>query len=327
MSSTVTQSTDFNTNNINFSQIKVMESGAKQAYLNYDGRALTMQTASMSVPYGMNVFDKTGPVKYSVDLSFRGYEDPSPKNKIRNFYNAMTQLDEFMVQQGVKNCQAWFKSKLTEDVVRAFYTPIVRVSKDANGNPKPYPPTLKVSLRKKNGTDRFEVDAFDADKQPYKTEDGAPTPLEELLVKGAQMTVLIQCTGLWFAGSKFGLSWKAVQIRVDKLPDSLRGFAFADDEDAPRTSGRAITGGGQQRLQMAPAPAPAPVAIQEEVNDDDVFDEAPAPAARQSVLAAVVQPQTLDDDAEDAEPIAVPQKKVVMTKKTVTKVTAGAKKA
>lgn len=323
MSSTVTQSTDFNTNNINFSQIKVMESGAKQAYLNYDGRALTMQTASMSVPYGMNVFDKAGPVKYSVDLSFRGYEDQSPKNKIRNFYNAMTQLDEFMVQQGVKNCQAWFKSKLTEDVVRAFYTPIVRVSKDANGNPKPYPPTLKVSLRKKNGTDRFEVDAFDADKQPYKTEDGAPTPLEELLVKGAQMTVLIQCTGLWFAGSKFGLSWKAVQIRVDKLPDSLRGFAFADDEDAPRTSGRAITGGGQQRLQMAPAP----VAIQEEVNDDDVFDEAPAPAARQSVLAAVVQPQTLDDDAEDAEPIAVPQKKVVMTKKTVTKVTAGAKKA
>jgi hypothetical protein len=327
MSSTVTQSTDFNTNNINFSQIKVMESGAKQAYLNYDGRALTMQTASMSVPYGMNVFDKAGPVKYSVDLSFRGYEDQSPKNKIRNFYNAMTQLDEFMVQQGVKNCQAWFKSKLTEDVVRAFYTPIVRVSKDANGNPKPYPPTLKVSLRKKNGTDRFEVDAFDADKQPYKTEDGAPTPLEELLVKGAQMTVLIQCTGLWFAGSKFGLSWKAAQIRVDKLPDSLRGFAFADDEDAPRTSGRAITGGGQQRLQMAPAPAPAPVAIQEEVNDDDVFDEAPAPAARQSVLAAVVQPQTLDDDAEDAEPIAVPQKKVVMTKKTVTKVTAGAKKA
>jgi len=317
MSSTVTQSTDFNTNNINFSQIKVMESGAKQAYLNYDGRALTMQTASMAVPYGMNVFDKAGPVKYSVDLSFRGYEDTSPKNKIRNFYNAMTQLDEFMVQQGVKNCQAWFKSKLTEDVVRAFYTPIVRVSKDANGNPKPYPPTLKVSLRKKNGTDRFEVDAFDADKQPYKTEDGAPTPLEELLVKGAQMTVLIQCTGLWFAGSKFGLSWKAVQIRIDKLPDSLRGFAFADDEDAPRPSGRSITGGGQQRLQM-PAPAPAPVAIQEEVNDDDVFDEAPAPApARPSVLAAVSQPQTLDDEAEDAEPIAVP-KKVVMTKKAVT---------
>jgi hypothetical protein len=268
----------------------------------------------------MNVFDKAGPVKYSVDMSFRGYEDTSPKNKIRNFYNAMTQLDEFMVQQGVKNCQAWFKSKLTEDVVRAFYTPIVRVSKDANGNPKPYPPTLKVSLRKKNGTDRFEVDAFDADKQPYKTEDGAPTPLEELLVKGAQMTVLIQCTGLWFAGSKFGLSWKAVQIRVDKLPDSLRGFAFADDEDAPRPSARSNTGGGQQRLQMsapAPAPAPAPV-MADEVNDDDVFDEAPAPApARPSVLAAVTQSQTLDDEAEDAEPIAVP-KKVVMTKKAVT---------
>ena len=300
MSSNIVQSSDFNTSNVSFSQVKVMESGAKQAYLNYDGRPLIMQTASMSVPYGMNMFDKAGPVKYSVDMSFRGYDDKT--SKVGQFYQALAALDEHMIQQGVKNCQQWFKSpNLTVDIVRAFYTPIVRFSKDANGNPKPYPPTLKISLRKKNGSDAFDVQAYDSNKQPYQG-----VPLEELLVKGAQLTTLIQCTGLWFAGSKFGLSWKAVQIRVDKLPDSIRGFAFADEE------GAAVV-----HAPVARRAAPAPVQ-QQEVDDDEVFDEAPAPAPvqRQSVLAAVTQPQTLDEEAEDAEPIAVP-KKAVMTKKKI----------
>jgi hypothetical protein len=248
----------------------------------------------------MNMFDKAGPVKYSVDMSFRGYDDKT--SKVGQFYQALAALDEHMIQQGVKNCQQWFKSpNLTVDIVRAFYTPIVRFSKDANGNPKPYPPTLKISLRKKNGSDAFDVQAYDSNKQPYQG-----VPLEELLVKGAQLTTLIQCTGLWFAGSKFGLSWKAVQIRVDKLPDSIRGFAFADEE------GAAVV-----HAPVARRAAPAPVQ-QQEVDDDEVFDEAPAPAPvqRQSVLAAVTQPQTLDEEAEDAEPIAVP-KKAVMTKKKI----------
>ena len=318
MSSTVVQSTEFDTSNISFSQVKVLPSNAKQAYLNYDGHSLTMQTASMAVPYGMNVFDKAGPAKYSVDLSFRGYEDGSNK-KVKAFYDAMIALDEYMIDQGVKNSQAWFKSKLSRDVVQAFYTPIVRIPKDANGNPKPYPPTLKISLKKRNGSDNFDVQAYDDQKRPYEG-----VPLEDLLVKGAQITALIQCTGVWFAGSKFGLSWKAVQVRVDRLPESIRGFAFADeDEDAPAP-------------RRAAAPAPAPVAEEEDeqVDDDEVFS-APAPSAKtpaKSVLAAVTAPapapapaaKTMDDEGEDVEPVAVPKKTTMVTKK---KVISTAKKA
>ena len=313
MSSTVVQSTDFNTSNITFSQVKVLPgSGAKQAYLNYGGRSLTMQTASMSVPYGMNVFDKQGPAKYSVDLSFRGYEDDSPKNKIRQFYNAMSELDEFMIQEGMRNSLAWFKQDFTDNdkIVRAFYTPIVRISKDANGKPKTYPPTLKVALKKRNGSDDFDVQAFDDKKRPYEN-----VPLEDLLVKGAQLTTLIQCTGVWFAGSKFGLSWKSIQIRVDKLPEAIRGFAFADEgeDSSPQ---KVVTSTHHQ---------------EENELDDDEFDApspapAPAPVAKKSVLAAVIAPApspapapTMDDDAEDAEPVSVP-KKIVTTKKVVASV-------
>ena len=299
MSSTIVQSTDFSTSNITFSPIKLMDSGAKMSYLSYSGRPLVMQTASMNLPYGMNVFDKAGPVKYSVDLSFRGYEEGKDA-KVRAFYDVLMKLDEFMVKKGVENSQAWFKSKLSEDVVKAFYTPLVRVSKDANGNPKPYPPSFKLNLRKKQGSDVFDIVAYDQNKQAYNYEE---TTLEELLVKGAQITALIQCTSVWFAGSKFGLSWKGIQLRGDKLPDSIRGFAFADEGES----------------HAAPAPrraAPTPAPVQEEVDDDDAFDApapAPAPAKAPSVLAAMTQ----EEEGDEVEPIAVPKKTVVTTKKVV----------
>lgn len=297
MSSTIVQSTDFSTSNVTFSPIKLMDSGAKMSYLSYAGRPLVMQTASMSLPYGMNVFDKAGPVKYSVDLSFRGYEEGKDA-KVRAFYDVLMKLDEFMVKKGVENSQAWFKSKLSEDVVKAFYTPLVRVSKDANGNPKPYPPSFKLNLRKKQGSDIFDIVAYDQNKQAYNYEE---TSLEELLVKGAQITALIQCTSVWFAGSKFGLSWKGIQLRVDKLPDSIRGFAFADEGES----------------HAAPAPrrsAPTPAPVHEEIDDDDAFD-APAPVSAKppSVLAAVTQ----EEEGDEVEPIAVPKKTVVTTKKVV----------
>jgi hypothetical protein len=262
----------------------------------------------MAVPYGMSVFDKQGPAKYSVDLSFRGYEDAN--TKVATFYNAMSQLDEFMIDQGVKNSTAWFKNKLSRDVVAAFYTPIIRVSKDANGNAKPYPPSFKVALKKRNGSDTFDIQTYDDQKRPYEG-----VPLEDLLVKGAQVTMLVQCTGVWFAGSKYGLSWKAVQLRVDKLPESIRGFAFKD-EDGSSAAASTTT---------RRAPAPQPVEEEEEVDDEEVFSApapTPTPAKKQSVLAAVAAPApapaTLDDEAEDAEPIAVPKKQVVTKKKVVT---------
>lgn len=298
MSSTIVQPTDFSTSNITFSPIKLMDSGAKMSYLSYSGRPLVMQTASMNLPYGMNVFDKAGPVKYSVDLSFRGYEEGKDA-KVKAFYDVLMKLDEFMVKKGVENSQAWFKSKLSEDVVKAFYTPLVRVSKDANGNPKPYPPSFKLNLRKKQGSDVFDIVAYDQNKQAYNYEE---TTLEELLVKGAQITALIQCTSVWFAGSKFGLSWKGIQLRVDKLPDSIRGFAFADE-------------GESHAAPAARRSAPTPAPVQEEVDDDDAFDApAPAPAAKApSVLAAVTQ----EEEGDEVEPIAVPKKTVVTTKKVV----------
>ena len=310
MSKLIVKIADFDVSNLNVGPMKSLDSGGKMASLFYKYRdnssssptssTLTTQVGSLSLPYGMNVFDKAGPVKYSIDLSLRGHDENA---KVKTIYDAFTALDDWMIDQGVANSKAWFKSQLTRDVIKAFYTPMVKVAKDAEGNPKPYPPTFKVNLKKQN--DQFDVKVYDDQARPYEG-----VPLEDLLVKGAQVTVLIQCTSVWFAGSKFGLSWKAKQVRMDRVPESIRGYAFLEDDDAPARS------------------SAKPVMVDASTQTDDAEDEedeafsAPTPV-KQSVLtammpkAAPVVAIAEDEEAEDHEPIPAPKKVMTTTVKKV----------
>ena len=288
MSSAIVFPKDFKASNVTITPIKVMDSGAKQAYANYDGHTMMMQVSGLSVPYGMSVFDKAGPIKYSVDLSLKGYEGDNVK--VKQIYDAFTSLDEHMIDLGVKFSKLWFKSDLSRDIIKAFYTPCVRFSRDADGNVKPYPPTLKVQLKQREG--KFETAVYDEAKQPLKD-----VPLEEILVKHAVISSLIQCTGVWFAGSKFGLSWKAVQIKADSLPESIRGFAFRD-EDTPVVA----------KAPSAPVVSKNVFAALVDDDEEEVDDD---------VVLGGAKPPTMDDDADLVEPIAVPKKPTTLTKKKV----------
>ena len=291
MSSVVTPAS-FSVSKVTFSAVKSLESGGKQAYLNYDGRPLVMQVGPLETPFGMSVFDKAGPPKYSVDLKLRGYDDPANNPGTATIYNALHGLDEFMLDQGVKNAAAWFKGPKSREVLAELYTSTVKFAKDQEGNLKPYPPTLKLQLRQRDG--KFETVIYDDKKRPL-----TDVPLEDIIVKGTVMTALIQCTGVWFAGGKFGLSWKALQIRADKVPDSIgKSYAFQDDGEEP------------VRAKTVPAPvvAPPPVANRfAALHDDEEVDDDEALAA----------PEPPAHEEEDELPVPVPAKASTLTKKKI----------
>jgi hypothetical protein len=296
MSSSVVYPSSFNSKNITISAPRTLQSGAKQAYLNYGGERLIMQTAvSMSVPFGLNVADKFGPPEYSVELSFRGHEQ---RPEIKEFMNAISQIDERMLEEGVKNSKTWFKSDLGRDVVKAFYTPSVKYSKDKEGNVLDYPPNLKLKLRKVNND--FEAKFYDINGNPYKG-----IPVEDLLVKGVQVTAIIECAGVWFAGSKFGLTWRAKQIAIHKLPERISDFAFKglgaakppveDVEDEEEEGGAEVDDDAAFRVQkpsvldavMPKAAPPTPASVDDEEGDD--VDAVPAPKktiVKKKVVAA-----------------------------------------
>lgn len=305
MSSSVVYPSSFTSKNITISAPKQLPSGAKQAYLNYGGERLVMQTAvAMSVPFGLNVADKFGPAEYSVELSFRGNEQ---RPEIKEFMDVIAQIDETLLNEGVKNSKSWFKGDLSRDVVKAFYTPSLKYSKDKEGNVLSYPPNIKLKLRKINN--EFESKFYDLNGNPYKG-----IPVEDLLVKGVQVTAIIECAGVWFAGSKFGLTWRAKQIAIHKLPEKIADFAFkglgsvkptpvedVDDEEAEDGA--------------------------DEVDDDAAFRAPPKvsavaammPQAKAPVPPSTPASETVDDEeGDDVEPVPAP-KKTIVKKKVVTK--------
>lgn len=314
--SSVTLPSSFDVSKITVTVPKVNEkTGAKSSYLNYGGEKLVMQTATqMVLPFGLGVFDKNGTAEYSVELSFRGMQE---REALQQYHSALQELDEQMIKLGVKNSKLWFKSELNEQVIRAFYTPTLKLSKDKEGNPLPYPPTTKAKLRKMNGD--FEAKFFDENGTPYRG-----VPVEDLLVKGATATGLLECTGVWFAGSKYGLTWKVKQMIIHHLPQKMKDFAFVGFEGSVMPAAAGSTSAAAKATSHAET---------EEVDDDEVFESAPAavaalptkPTAVPSVVAAVMpaaaaaaSENVADDDAEDMEPVPVPVRKPIIKKKVVT---------
>lgn len=258
--------------------------------MNYNGERLQLQIGPLETRFGLSIFDKAGgPPKYSVDLNLQGYDDPANHPKNAALFKALSALDEFMIDQAEKNSVAWFKGAKSRAVLAELYTSTVRFATDKEGNRKPYPPTIKASLRKKRGTEEFDVEMYDDKLQPMNN-----IPVEDIIVRGSVLTVLMECTGAWFAGGKFGLSWKAVQIRADKVPQNFRGKpAFLDDDGEPAAA--SVSAGGSK--------APFAALHDDEVDDEDALGAA-APVA----------------DAEDEEaPLPVPAKKMTTTAAKVVK--------
>ena len=342
MSSTINIPADVTVSKIQFAPVKILDNGGKTVNLSYEGQPLSIETPSLNVPYGVNVYDKTpgAPAKYSLDLSLRGAEENDDVKALQTFLEA---FDERMIDAGVENAGKWFKmANPNRDVIKAFYTPLVKYSRDANGALKPYPPTFKLGIRrnaaKKGGpgspptppptgtnTGSFRVEFYDPtapeDDKGQMSTFPRDTDIHQVLVKRAQTTAIMQCTGVWFAGGKFGTTWAATQFRMDSRPEVARGPAFRSE--APDI--RAFVAKKVAATATASGGAGGPAAEVEDEEEDAEAEEAvvaavlPPVATKKAAPVAVVATAAFVEESV-AEPIPVPKKAVV--KKVVAKVAA-----
>merc|ERR1712010_111801 len=146
--SEIIKSTEFNSNNISYSEPKQLSGGrGKTVYVHYnESSQYAIQTPVMASPFGLSVDDRTEQVKYALDLSFRGM-DASPQ--LQKFHDNLVAMDDKLLEDGVENSMAWFKKKKTsKEVMASLYNPVVRVSKDKEtGEPDgKYPPTFKCKI-------------------------------------------------------------------------------------------------------------------------------------------------------------------------------------
>lgn len=255
---------------------KQLENGSKFVWVGYKNSKLSVQTPRMNVAFNMGVYDKGEYPKYSVELSFGGMDEDTGLQK---FHDNMHAMDEFMIDEGVKNAMAWFKTKKTSrDVVEAKYSRMIKTPTDKETGEvlSQYPQRLRLKIPFYDG--KFGCEVYDKDGN--KMED----PMDEILVRGTRVKAIIECVGLWIASASYMCQWKVVRMEADVQKVS-RGPAFLpdtddeDDGDAPATA-------------PAPAAAPEPAATVadteseeedsdeesgSEDEDDDSEEEAPPP--------------------------------------------------
>ena len=283
----------FDVSKITFGEIKSLPSGAKAVSMNYAGGPLILQVSNVDLPYGLNADDKFGPVKYSVNLSLNGF-DSKPKTK--EIFDMLEAVDDRVTTECVE--KNWLrKPGMTQQILKQMklYKPTVKFSEDANtGARKPYPPTVKVSLRQRNG--KFETTFYDTEKKEIKD-----VPIEDLIVKRMCVSALIECTGVWVSSVGCGLSWKLTQLKVVSRPDGLRGYGFQDEEgdEAPTTRAPSKSTGSSS----APAKTSFAAAFDDEEDEEEELNE-------EEVVAAETPAPVV------AAPVAVP-KKIIQKKKVV----------
>jgi hypothetical protein len=274
----------FDVSKLTFGEIKSLQSGAKSVNMNYAGGPLILQLSNVDLPYGLNADDKFGPIKYSVNLSLNGFDS---KPKMKEIFDVLEGVDDRVTNECVE--KNWLrKPGMTQQILKQMklYKPTVKFSEDANtGARKPYPPTVKVSLRQRNG--KFETTFYDTDKKEIKD-----VPIEDLIVKRMSVSALIECTGVWVSSVGCGLSWKLTQLKVVSRPDGLRGYGFQDDgEEGVLTS---------QSDKPAPAKSSFAAAFDDEeeeaeLNDDEVV--APVVAAPAAVPKKIIQKKKIPGSA------------------------------
>ena len=226
MNSIVYTST-FNIDNVVFdTKTKTLDTGSKMKFVSYNKMPLVFQTPECYLPFGIGKsnMDDDPVSKYSMDLSFR---DRNSRPALERFFNNLKSLDELIVTEAFKNQKDWFRKTFpNKDVVEALYVPIIKYAKDKDTGDisDTYPPTFKMKLPR--NSDKFLCEFYDYSKEKIVGDD-----VLNMNTKGAKAVTLVRCNGIWFAGGKFGCSWKAIQVQVSpKVGNVGCAIKMCDDD-------------------------------------------------------------------------------------------------
>ena len=265
MSFIVTPS-NFDASKLTVSDVKKLDNGSSQVYINYDGKRLRVQGPRMPVPYPAS--DYQGNQKYKVQFSFR---DRKTTQKVEAYYKMLEAIDSFVVDQATKNAGKWFKMPgASREMIALFFTTTIKVAKDKDGNLKDYPPTQALSLKQRNGA--WMTELYDDKKQLIE----GMSPLE-VLRRGAEVTPMCDASTIWIADKKFGLSWSLHQALVNTPGE---GGAFGcqiqdDDESVPVVSAKE-----EKSLMAAVLPKDDDEEEDEEEEGEEVVPAPPVPAKK-----------------------------------------------
>lgn len=288
-----------------YSKVKVNPSGGKNVGIQNtrSSRALFVSTPCM-LTWGVNEYVDEASGRKTYDMCLQFPKDEYKSEATSNFLENMKEFEQKIKADALVHAKDWFnKPKLSEDVVDALWTPMLKYPKDQETGEadESRSPTLRIKFQYWDGDWKCEL--YDVEYKLLFPNEDSLTP-HDLVEKGTQVATIMQCGGLWFVNGKFGVTWKLVQAVV-KPKESLRGKCHI------RLSGTekaAMTGGtGSSPTSHNPVKE-ARMAVVDSSDDEEVVDE--ETAAPSQVVSKEITSMT-----EEASSSTGPKKKVVRRKK------------
>jgi hypothetical protein len=190
--------------------------------------------------WGLQTREYEGKPKTTLSLQFpdKKYTTEAHDAALEN----IKELVSFVKQQAVNNAKDWLnKNTKSPDVVDALFSDVFNYPKDKEtGEPdRTRAPTMRVKIPIWDG--KIEgVDVFNHEGKLIFPNGNAT--IESAIREKTTVQVLLQCGGIWFAGSgAFGITWRLKQAIVHEPKGIPRGVCIMNAEfsAAPKPGGAA----------------------------------------------------------------------------------------
>ena len=323
MTEMITPASKFVSNDIKYTSPKANSSGGKAInILNKNTNSTLRLSTPLMLTWGASDYvDQNGQGNGKYEMSLQFPNDEYKNDDTDLFLKNMKEFEDKIKADALTYSKEWFgKKHPNAEVINALWTPMLKYSKDklSGDYDMTKPPRLVVKLPLWEGVWRCEI--YDVDQQRLYPDVSNPgvSPLD-LLIKGSNVAVIIQCGGLWFANGKFGITWKLSQAVVQRKQSfALNGQCLIQ-----------LNSSDKEKLKKAPAvestvevEMASKVAVEDsddeeevEEDEDEVEEEDDAPAPVPVVEVVVPPPAPAPVVVEASEPTVV-KKRVVKKKAT-----------
>ena len=283
----ITRSKDFNPDNVTYGAPRVNKRGGKNIDVRYNNQKLCIQFPFLFT-WGVNerVDETSGRVSYDAAIVFGDRDENTAEG---DYFHKLTRLQEKVLEDCVKNSKLWFgKAKMSREVAEAMMYPILKYPKDKATGELDYDRNPNVKLKLPYWDEKFtQTELYDVNKRKLFAPKGdwEKTPVE-LVPSKSHLKGLMQCTGVWFAGGRFGVTWSLVQAQVRPPVVLGGGFCMLDDSDDEETLDRL-----NKEDEAEKVGANVELAVNEVVVDSDGEEEDPKPKPKKKKVKRKKKPR------------------------------------
>lgn len=313
---------DWTPSSIRYMQPKVNDRGGKSINIisTQTNRSLHIATPLM-MTWGIAdyVDEKTGESdgKFSISLNFPSEDYATTAS--RDFLKKMKDFESQILDDAVKNSEAWFGEEMSREVAKHTFFPFLKYPKDKVT--KKFDFTKPPSIRPKvpNYDNRWAVEIYDTDsKRLFPSDNPVHTPMD-YVPKKSNVASVLQCGGLWFGGKGWGLTWKLVQCVVKPSSESQSVFGRCHiqlSNDELQTLDKQPSTPSDDMEEDAALPA-ATVSTEVEDSDEEAEAEPVVVAPVKKVVKKVAAPVSDEPVVEESDVAVEPAKKKIVKKKVV----------